>query len=152
MIAVIRLGVLLGCLVLSLGCDDANRPTAPSASPPPVVQAPPFNGFPAVPSLARVFVFSEPSTYQVRDYTTVSRFVLRQSELRQGGAFSLQYGSLGREYVGTYAEADGRITFTFAADARWDAVGTLNGDLLVVRYGLIMELSDFENAVYRRSQ
>ncbi len=147
MIAVVRLGVLLSCLVLSLGCDDANRPTAPSASPAPVVQAPPFNAFPAVPSRARVFVFSGRSTYQVRDYTTASRFVLQPS-----GAFALQYGSLGVEYAGTYAEADGRIIFSFPGDSLWNAVGTPNGDLLDVRYGLMMELSDFENAVYLRSQ
>ena len=32
------------------------------------------------------------------------------------------------------------------------ATGTLKGDLLEVRYGDSMQHSDFENAVYRRSQ
>ena len=94
-----------------------------------------------------MFVFSGPATYRVRDYTTASRFVLQP-----GSSFSLQYGSLGIEYVGTYAETGGRIAFTFTADGRWDAVGTLTGGVLDVRYGLIMEHSDFENAVYQRSQ
>ena len=147
MITGIRVGVLLGCLLLALGCGDA--PTAPTAMPP-VVQAPasPFAGFPPVSSLARVFDFSARSTYEVSAYTIASRFVLQR-----GGTFSLQYASPRIfEYVGTYTEADGNIAFTFVADGRWDAVGTLNGDSLDVRYGLIMGLSDFENAVYRRSQ
>jgi hypothetical protein len=150
MIAVIRLTVLLGWLALSLGCGDVTPPTAPTAlpaAPPPVVQAPPPVGFPPVSSLARVFVFNGRSSYQVRDYTTTSRFVLQP-----GGVFTLQYGSLGIEYAGTYTEANGRIGFSFTADGRWGADGTLNGDLLDVRYGPIMEHSDFENAVYRRSQ
>lgn len=152
MIAVIRLAVLLGCLVLALACGHATPPTAPTAlpaAPPPVVQAPPppTAGFPPVSNLARVFVFNGRSSYQVRDYTTTSRFVLQP-----GGVFSLQYGSLGIEYAGTYAEVNGRIDFSFTADGRWGAYGTLNGDLLDVRYGPIMEHSDFENAVYRRSQ
>jgi hypothetical protein len=34
-----------------------------------------------------------------------------------------------------------------------DALGTLNGDLLEVRYSLEMRIgSDFENAVYRRTE
>ena len=149
MIAIIRLGVCLA-LSLSVACGDATPPTAPTALPaaPPVVQAPPPPaGFPPVSSLARVFVFDGRSSYQVRDYTATSRFVLQP-----GGVFSLQYGSLGIEYVGTYAEANGHIDFSFTADGRWGADGTLNGDLLDVRYGPIMEHSDFENAVYRRSQ
>ena len=72
--------------------------------------------------------------------------------LYNSGAFSLQYASLGGGYVGTYRQENGAITFRFAADPRWDATGTLKGDSLEVRYNVIMELSDFENAVYRRSQ
>jgi hypothetical protein len=32
------------------------------------------------------------------------------------------------------------------------ATATLNGDFLEVRYDTNMEMSDYENAVYRRSQ
>src|SRR5512134_1559060 len=112
MIAVFRFVVLLGGFARSVGCGDKTPLTAPTALPaaPPVVQAPPA-GFPPVSSLARVFVFSGPSTYRVRDYTTASRFVLQP-----GSSFSLQYRSLGIEYVGTYAETGGRIAFTFTAD------------------------------------
>ena len=97
--------------------------------------------------LAGTYVFNAPSSYPIRDYTITSRYVLHNS-----GTFSLQYASLGHEYVGTYTEENGRVTFRFAADGRWDAVGTLNGDSLDVRYNVVMELSDFENAVYRRPQ
>jgi hypothetical protein len=65
--------------------------------------APPA-GFPPVSSRARVFDFNGRSSYQVRDYTSASRFVLQP-----GGVFSLQYQSLGIEYAGSYAEANGRI-------------------------------------------
>jgi hypothetical protein len=44
------------------------------------------------------------------------------------------------------------ITFRFTADSRWDAIGTLSDDSLEVRYNMIMEMSDFENAVYTRSR
>jgi hypothetical protein len=38
------------------------------------------------------------------------------------------------------------------AGARDSRRGTLKGDLLEVRYSEMMQHSDFENAVYRRSQ
>ena len=150
MIAIIRLGVCLACLLLSVACGDATPPTAPTALPaaPPVVQAPPPPaGFPPVSSGARVFDFNGRSSFQVRDYTSASRFVLHP-----GGTFGLQYASLGVEYPGTYAETDGRILFNFAPDAGWGAEGTLTGDLMDVRYTDLMLHSDFENAVYRRTQ
>jgi hypothetical protein len=145
----IRCGVLLG-FVLLIACDNAQRPTAPSivtAVPPapvqPVAPAPP--GFPPVSRLARVFVFSSASSYPVRDYTNASRFVLEQDS-----TFSLQYASLGGRYDGTFSEANGRIEFSFPGGG--NATGTLNGELLDVRYSIWMEHSDFENAIYQRTQ
>jgi hypothetical protein len=103
---------------------------------------------PPVPATARVYLADGPLSYPISDYTTASRYVLHD-----GGTFSLQYPSLGGlQYVGTYRQEDARVTFVFSADGLWDATGTLNGDSLEVRYNLNMELSDFENAVYRRSQ
>jgi hypothetical protein len=60
---------------------------------------------------------------------------------------------------GAYREADGVIMFLFQSssgrsiDEAWeDATGTLNGDVLEIRYIEQMQHSDFENAVYRRSR
>ena len=73
--------------------------------------------------------------------------------LYENGAFSLQYPSFSDPgYLGTYRQENDRITLDFNADGSWDASGTLNGDLLEVRYSEMMQHSDFENAVYRRSQ
>ena len=97
---------------------------------------------------ADIYSFSGRLSYPISDYTTASRFVLHDN-----GTFALQYVSLGGEYVGTYRrDENSLISFRFAADDRWVATGTLNGDSLEVRYDRTMELSDFENAVYRRSR
>ena len=69
--------------------------------------------------------------------------------LQDNGTFSLQYLSQEAKLVGTYWLESGRITFFF--EGFDGATGTLNGDLLEVRYGDRMEHSDFESAVYRRS-
>jgi hypothetical protein len=69
--------------------------------------------------------------------------------------FGLRYEAFGHVYLGTYRQDNAAITFQFhppsTAD-RVDATGTLQGDLMEVRYSEIMQHSDFENAVYRRSQ
>jgi hypothetical protein len=142
--AVVRCGTLLGFVVLFVACTNTDRPTgASSVFPPPPV-------LPPVPATARLYLFDGPLSYPISEHTKASRYVLYN-----GGTFSLQNPSLGerqREYVGTYRQEDGRINFRFGADGRWDATGTLNGDLLEVRYNLIMGLTDFEDAVYRRAQ
>ena len=54
-------------------------------------------------------------------------------------------------YRGTYKETDGAITFNWegwSVAGPWGATGTLANDRLVVRYNLIMQLSDFEDAVH----
>jgi hypothetical protein len=57
-------------------------------------------------------------------------------------------------YLGTYRQDNATITFRFhpSTGDRVDATGTLEGDLMEVRYSEIMQHSDFENAVYRRLQ
>jgi hypothetical protein len=82
-----------------------------------------------------------------------SRYVLFDD-----GTFALQYlGSQGSfEYHGTYTEANAVITFRWEANqdvaAPWRAaIGTLTDDFLTVRYDLIMQLDDFEDAVYVRA-
>jgi len=145
MTAVVRCGTLLGVLVFSVACSNGNRPTAPSPLP---TQPPPTAGVPPLTGPASTYLFSgNVPPYPVRPYTEASKYALYDN-----GAFSLQYASLGHEYVGTYRQDNGLISFRFVADDRWFATGTLKGDSLEVRYNTIMDLSDFENAVYRRSQ
>jgi hypothetical protein len=147
----IRQPTLVGfVLMFALACNSADRPTAPSviptrpprADPPP----PPPVGGPPSSAIAGVYVFVGSLAYPVHGYTTMSRYVVNDD-----GSFALQYQSIGG-YAGTYTYENGRITFRFAADGQWDAIGTFNGDSLEVRYNLLMELSDFENAAYRRMQ
>jgi hypothetical protein len=59
-------------------------------------------------------------------------------------------------YRGAYKHEDGVIKFVFeyyantAAQPPWDdAPGTLEDDSLTVEYEVILQQSDFENAVYR---
>ena len=152
MIAVLRCSALFGWLLMAVGCNYADRATAPTpfspVTPSTTVQPPQSPpSFPPVSGPAQIFVFHAPSSYRVQDYTVASRYVLYD-----GGTFTLQYASLGIEYPGFYEEADGGLSFRFRGDGRWDAAGTFNGDLLDIHYNIIMSMSDFDDAVYRRSQ
>jgi hypothetical protein len=145
----VRCGAVV-LLVLSAACGDAGptSPTGPSLSQalPSPTPAPSTN-FPPVSGPSRAFIFDHDLSYPVSGYTKQSRFVLYDN-----GAFVLQYlGGLGGEYRGAYAETNGVITFRWegwSVAGPWGATGTLKGDLLTVQYNLIMQLTDFEDAVY----
>jgi hypothetical protein len=146
----LRRGVLLGVLVMATACGDAT-PTSPTAAvaPPPVLAPgqPPPRTFPPLTGPSRTFVFDRELTYRVNDYTKSSRFVLYDT-----GGFALQYSPPIGEYRGGYAEADGTITFDWegwSVAGPWGATGTLKDGTLTVRYNLIMQLTDFDDAVYR---
>ena len=163
---ILRCGWLIGGLMLGLACGE--QPTAPSAVPvqPTVTQppTPPPEGLPFGEPVAS-YVFSGPLDYAIRSFTTGSQFLLYQS-----GVFGLRYEAFPHVYLGTYRQDNDTITFRFNDAWTWDqgwsclrdsrptsglcpfAMGTLKGDLLEVRYGDSMQHSDFENAVYRRSQ
>jgi len=97
---------------------------------------------------SRTFTFDRELTYRVSDYTRKSRFVLYDN-----GAFALQYPSLGGEYRGGYTEANGVITFAWegwSTAGPWGATATLKDGSLTVQYNFIMQLTDFEDAVYIR--
>jgi hypothetical protein len=82
----------------------------------------------------------------VRDYTKKSRFVLYDD-----GGFALQYGGNIPDYRGGYKTTNGAIVFEWEGSSTagsWGATGTLKGSVLTVQYNLIMQLSDFEDAVY----
>jgi hypothetical protein len=158
MIATVRFGALVGLLVFCVACD-AQQPTAPSpprSSAPPTAPTPPAP--PSGPPLSgpsTTYHFSAPLDYPVRSYTLTSKYVLYSN-----GAFSLRYEALGEvAYTGGYRQENGRILFDFGADEVGsqlggpDAIATLNGDLLEVRYSFEMRVgADFENAVYQRTE
>lgn len=77
-----------------------------------------------------------------------SRFVLYDD-----GAFVLQYPT--GEYRGGYTETNGAITFGWegwSVAGPWGATGRIEDGLLTVNYNLIMQLTDFEDAIYRLTQ
>jgi len=98
---------------------------------------------------SRSFAFDRELSYRVSDYTKMSRFVLYDN-----GASVLQFPSLGEGgYRGGYTDANGVITFEWEGRnvaGSWGASGTLKGDALTVQYNPMMQLSDFEDAVYVR--
>ena len=116
-------------------------PPADQPSPPPPAEKPPLTG------PATTYLFSGPLSSGVTPYTAGSKYVLYDN-----GAFSFEYPSQLVPYSGTYRQENGLFHFDFVANGSSDASGMLNGDLLEVRYNERMVHSDFENAVYRRSQ
>lgn len=87
-----------------------------------------------------------PLTYPLSSYTLASYFVLYDS-----GAFALVFPTIGVDYRGTYTQVDGVVTFTWegwSTAGPWGATGMLADGTLSVRYNIIMQLSDFEDAVY----
>lgn len=147
----VRRSAIFVLAALSVMCDRIDRPTAPtSTASPPVSTAPPPRPaeHPPIIGPATVYDFSGPLSYSVRGFTTTSRYVLYDN-----GTFALQY--IGFEYPGSYEKDGGTVRFLFfpcPCDERSQAIGTLNGELLEVRYSEMMQHSDFENATYTRSR
>ncbi len=149
---VCRLAVLLCAIVTLAGCGDGVRsaaPTAPTpiAVPSPQPAPPALTGtYPAITGPAHVFVYRDSPYPRVAAYTLTSRFVLYDD-----GRFALQYQLPIGEYRGTYTTSDGVVTFNWegwSAAGPWGAQATLSGNVLSVRYNLIMQLTDFEDADY----
>jgi hypothetical protein len=131
--AACRLGALVALLMLSTACSSPDSFTAPS-----MVGA--RLGFPTVVEPARIYLAAN-------SWPQPSRYVLYDD-----GRFELQYSGI-NDYRGTYTEANGAFTFEWegrSAAGPWGATGSLTADALTVRYNLIMQLSDFEDAVYLR--
>jgi len=143
----LRAVVVLAVLAMACGRSTPTGPTDRGLGPAIPSPAPPATTFPPALGPSRVFTFDRALTYRVSDYTARSRFVLYDN-----GAFALQYISLGAEYRGRYMEANGIVTFEWegwSVAGPWEATGTFADGWLTVRYNLVMELSDFEDAVYR---
>jgi ABC-type transport system substrate-binding protein len=147
----VRRGTVIVLLVLSAACGSS-APTSPTGtSQPPAVLShtpgPPTN-FPPLTGPSRTFVFGRELSYPISNYTRQSRFVLYDN-----GAFVLQYVGLVADYRGGYTEANGVIAFAWegwSVAGPWSATGTIRGETLTVQYNLIMQLTDFEDAVYTR--
>jgi hypothetical protein len=149
----VRGTAIAGLLLLAAGCQSTG-PVAPAPStrsesptPTPAPTPPPTPVFPPLSGPSRTFVFDRGLTYQnVENYTRTSRFVLYDD-----GAFALQYGTPALEYRGGYTEANGVITFEWEGwnvGGPWGASGTVTANTLTVQFNLIMQLTDFEDAVY----
>ena len=82
------------------------------------------------------YSFSEPLEYRVSGFTVRSAFVLNET-----GGFYLAYEAFAHRYQGRYERDDGQISFYFSEQSRAaaDAIGTLKGNLLEVRYSEMMQ-------------
>ena len=154
--AAVRSGALAALLVLAAACTNGGPPTAPttdSTSTPlrGAVDVP--RGFPAVSGPARIYVAAVSPSYPMHGSPLGSRYVLYDD-----GTFALQYSSANYpffEYRGTYQEANALVTFAWegwSTAGPWGASGSLSADALAVRYNLVMQMSDFEDGVYVRTE
>jgi hypothetical protein len=150
MAATIRLVTLVGLLLFVAGCRDARDfklPSAPTSVTTPLQThepaPPPPTSMPLIGQSA-TYVFSAPLSYPVGYFTVGSRYVVYEN-----GAFVFSYDNLSVSYVGSYTRENEHLSLGFGSKG---AVATLVGDLLEVRYDDLLQQSDFENAVYKRSQ
>ena len=137
-----RLALVLATLVpLALACSDV---TGPVDTPLPPSSQPTVPAFPATTGPAAIYV-EQNSLYP--PYST--RFVLYEN-----GAFALQFPSSGLplEFAGAYTRTDSLVTFEWRSSRAWGATGILRGDELVVRYNVLMQMTDFVDGTYVRSR
>ena len=146
---------ILAMVALATGCGtSAPVPTAPSPPEVTVAVTAPVCTQDASPP-PRVYVAVDPPSSLYHGGTLGSQFLLCSDQ-----TFALQYSSprfLVFEYRGTYVEADGWVTFQWfynqQVSAKWGpTLATLVGDLLSVRYDIVMSLDGFEDGVYVRTQ
>ena len=114
----------------------------------PVTHFPPVP-FPALSKPGTIYIESGAS-YSVARVPTVSRYVLYDD-----GTHALQIASSPKamEFTGRWTRSDSTVVFEWdgwSTAGPWGATATVRGNELVVRYNLIMLLSDFEDATYVR--
>jgi hypothetical protein len=141
-----RCGAIVALVILSSGCGTS-APTAPTLLSP-AVNLPPAPSPLSGPG--RTFTFEHALLADASEFTKRSTVILYNN-----GAFALEYAicNCPGEYPGRYREANGVITFEWdgwSTAGPWGATGTLQGDTLTVHYNQIMQLTDFEDAVYLR--
>ena len=131
---------LVSALLLASACSSATPPAAPA----PIQSA---CAFAALAQPGRVFAFADAGA-PVTSATRCSRFVLYDS-----GAFELQYGT-GAVYPGSYRQSGSALDLQWVGQSvagPWHADATLVANTLSVHYNTIMQLTDFEDAVYTRA-
>lgn len=100
----------------------------------------------------RTFVFDHTLSGYQDPYSPGSFF-----NLYDNGTFVLEYPAVATDlgYFGAYTEANGALTFVWAAwniAGPWGATGTLNGDSLTVNFNGTMQGTDFVSSVYTLQQ
>lgn len=141
-----RLALAIAALVALLtACSDS---TGPARTPLPAAAPPIVPTFPAPTGAATIYV-EQGSIYST--YSLRSRFVLDAN-----GTFALQFATDGPpfQYLGRYTRTDSLVTFDWdgwSVAGPWGATGILRGDELIVKYNVIMMLSDFEDGTYVRA-
>ena len=116
----------------------------------PVITRPDLNA-PAVrpPSLEFPALTRPGQEFRLLVTPTDSRQLITRYVLYDDGTFALQYLTAG-EYRGRYREASTTVTLDFDSFSAAGATATLAGDILTVKYTILMSLSDFEDAIYVR--
>jgi hypothetical protein len=91
------------------------------------------------------FAFADVLGYPVSGFTRQSRYVLNAD-----GTFALEYVGL-QPYRGRYTIEGGIVQFEFDSGGYGGTGAFTNHDTLEIRYTSNMQSSDFDNAIYRRS-
>ena len=124
-------------------------PAAVTPTSPPVAGAPPAP-FPALSKPGTIYNELASAYSVARRSPTISRYVLYDD-----GTHALQIANApaAMEFKGSWTRTDSTVVFEWegwSVAGPWGATATVRGNELVVRYNLIMLLSDFEDATYVR--
>jgi hypothetical protein len=142
--------MLVLMVAVATSCSEPTRYSPPAVEkvvPPPVTVLPP-GPFPAVSKPGMIYAYDSPLGPAWSSWGT--RYVLYDD-----GTHALQFAvSNGAyQYMGRWTRADSTILFTWdgwSTAGEWGATGTVRGEQLVVKYNIIMQLTDFEDAIYVR--
>ena len=148
----------------SLGCSDLPTagptygplpqtpapPTAPPTTPPPspVGSPPPF---PAVSNASAIYVGPEhlyDASISYNGSSLLTRYVLFADSTFQLQFASFRFGVV--TSTGQYSRTASTISFSWVIGGGppWDAVGTVRGDTLDIRYSINMQMADFIDGAY----
>ena len=157
-------GLITIVATASVGCSDMPtagpasgplpQPPAPPSAPPPTPQPSPVGSpppFPAVSNASAIYVGPEHLYDVFKAYhgsSLPTRYVLFSDSTFRLQFASYRFGVV--TYAGRYSRTDTAINFSWETGGGppWDAVGTLRGDTLDIRYSINMLMSDFIDGAY----